>query len=303
MDVDLVIPTYNRAHLLKDCLNSVFLATRPKDLNINVVVVDNNSGDNTREVVQPFLEQRELSIRYIFVGRSGKSAALNEAIAQTDAELVGLIDDDEQLDAAWFEVACREFSGTATLDYIGGPCDPHWEHAPPDWLPPAYTGAIGIVPRPERVAFSREFNGMLMGGNAVIRRSALERVLPYPEELGKIGSKIRSGEDEVIYHRLLDIGARGMVVPDLIIRHWIPAERLTKRYFRKWAIGRGISIGSQLRERGFEEPGLLGIPRYKFGDVFRGFGLMLAAGSRQERFTAQLSILDCFATLYGRHFY
>jgi glycosyltransferase involved in cell wall biosynthesis len=303
MDLDLIIPTYNRAHLLNECLKSVFLATRPKGLNITVIVVDNNSGDNTREVVQPFLERRELPCRYIFVGRSGKSAALNEALTQTDAELVGLIDDDEQLDPAWFEVAYREFSATQTLEYIGGPYWPNWEVSPPDWLPPTHPGVIGIVLRPERVAFSAEFNGMLMGGNVVIRRMTLQRVLPYPEKLGKIGSKIRSGMDEIIYHRLLKIGAKGMVVPDLIIYHWIPAERLTKRYYRKWALGRGIGVGYQLRERGFIATGLFGIPRYKFGAAVRGLRSMLIARSQQERFIAELSILDCFGTLYGRLFY
>jgi glycosyltransferase involved in cell wall biosynthesis len=303
MYLDLIIPTYRRAHLLNECLKSVFLATRPKGLNITVIVVDNNSGDNTREVVQPFLERPELPCRYIFVGRPGKSAALNEALAQTNGELVGFVDDDEQLDPAWFEVAYREFSAIAQIDFIGGPFVPNWERAAPDWLPVAYPGAIGIVLRPARTTFSHEFRGMLMGGNAVIRRTTLERVLPYPEQLGKIGNKIRSGEDEVIYHRLLGIGARGIVVPDLIIHHWIPAERMTKSYFRRWIVGRGISLGSQLRERGFKEPGLLGIPRYQFGACFRALWPMLTAKSQRERFTAQLSVLDCFATLYGRHFY
>jgi hypothetical protein len=217
-------------------------------------------------------------------------------------DLVGLVDDDEQLDPAWFEVAYREFSAMAQIDFIGGPYLSNWERAAPDWLPAAYPGAIGIVLRPERVAFSAEFNGMLMGGNAVIRRATLQRVLPYPEELGP-GSRIQRGEDDVIYHRLLKIGARGMVVPDLIIYHWIPAERLTKRYYRKWVFGRGIGVGYQLRERGFQQAGLLGIPRYKFGASLRAIGSMLTPGSEQERFTAQLTILDCLATLYGRHFY
>jgi glucosyl-dolichyl phosphate glucuronosyltransferase len=301
--LDLVIPTYNRANLLKECLQSILRASRPDSLHINVVVVDNNSADSTKDVVQSFSEQTDLSVRYIFVARSGKSAALNDSLSQTNAEFIGLIDDDEQLDPDWFEVVYREFVTHPELDYIGGPCSPNWEQARPDWLPLEYGGAMGIVRRPTRIAFSREFDGMLMGGNAVIRRSVLQRVLPYPEHLGKIGVKIRSGEDEVIYHRLLDIGAHGMVVPELIIHHWIPATRLTRRYLRQWVIGRGISIGSQLRERGFEEPAMLGIPRHKFGAATRSVASMLTAKSARDRFASQLSILDCFATLYGRHFY
>jgi len=50
-----------------------------------------------------------------------------------------------------------------------------------------YGGVVGIALRPERVPFCREFKGMLMGGNVVIRRTVLQSLLPYPEHLGKIG--------------------------------------------------------------------------------------------------------------------
>jgi glucosyl-dolichyl phosphate glucuronosyltransferase len=303
MDLDLIIPTHNREHLLDECLKSVLRASRPAELNLTVVVVDNNSSDKTRAVVEPYLRQSDVRFRYLFVSQPGKSAALNTALEQTDGELVGLIDDDEQLDPEWFQVACREFSSDPTLEYIGGPCHPNWEIAPPEWLPSAWPGVIGVVLRPERAVFSAQFNGMLMGGNTVVRRTTLQKVLPYPLELGRIGGKIRGGMDEIIYHRLLKIGAIGVVVPDLIIYHWIPASRLTRRYYRKWALGRGVGVGFQFRERGFPEPGLLGIPRYKLGDAARGLRSMLVAHSAEERFAAQLAVLDCLGTLYGRLLY
>ncbi len=303
MNLTVIIPTYNRAQLLRTCIESVLRAARPRGLCITVVVVDNNSSDHTKRIADSFAGQPEISVRYMLVLRRGKSAALNQALSQTNAELVGLIDDDEEIDSAWFQVIHREFSVDPGLDYIGGPCVPSWEQAQPDWFSLAYCGVVGIALRPERVPFSPEFTGMLMGGNAVIRNSTLQRVLPYPEHLGKIGHTIRSGEDEVIYHRLLEIGAKGVVVPDMIIRHRIPAQRLTKRYFRRWVVGRGISVGSQVRDRGFGEPGLFGIPRYMFGAAIRGCGIMVSSRSPRERFTAQLSIFECLATLYGRHYY
>jgi glycosyltransferase involved in cell wall biosynthesis len=269
-------------------------------MDITVLVVDNNSTDNTKETVQPFLEQGGLTCKYLFVERPGKSAALNEALAQTNSELVGLIDDDEQVDPSWLEVVYSEFSADPTLDYIGGPYYPNWGAAVPDWLQ-SYGAAIGVVLRPERLEFTPQWDEILMGGNAVIRRSILQKVLPYPEQLGNIGNKIRAGEDEVIYHRLLRIGARGVNIPNLIIHHWIPAERLTKSYYRKWTIGRGISVGFQLRERGFPERSLFRIPRYLVGNAIRSLRVILLSRSQADRFVAQLRILDCLATLYGRH--
>jgi len=306
MNLDLIIPTYNRSHLLDECLKSVFRAARPKGMKINVVVVDNNSTDNTKEIVQPYLNQHELECQYIFVGRPGKSAAVNEALAQTSSEFVGFIDDDEQIEKSWFEVGYREMTGDSTLEYIGGPYYPNWEIPFPNFLPPLTDygkGVLAITFYSERAQYLPGFAGMLMGGNIIIRRSTLEKVLPYPEMLGKIGNYIRSGMDELIYHRLLRIGARGFAIPDLIIYHWIPAERLTKSYYRKWTMGRAIGVGYQTRERGYAGTGLLGISRYKVVAGIRGLHKLATSTSQQGRFLAELSVRECLGMLYGRHLY
>lgn len=305
MNLDLIIPTYNRAHLLDECLRSVVRAKRPVGVHINVVVVDNNSSDNTRGMVQPYLQHSELTIQYIFVARAGKSAALNEAFARTSGEIVGMIDDDEQLEENWFSVVHREFSQDATLEFIGGQYLPNWEIPLPADLPPVevYGSGLGIILRPRRVEFTPQFDGILMGGNCAIRRTTLKSVLPYPEHIGKIGRKIRSGEDEILYHRLLKIGGRGMSVPDLIIYHWIPAERLTRTYYRRWAFGRAVGEGCQIKEKGFEEPSLLGIQRYKFGDAAKGLLSIFRADSSCARLLGELKILDFLGVFHGHHFY
>ena len=306
MKLDLIVPTYNRSVLLSKCLSSIEQAVVPATMTPSVLVVDNNSTDDTAQVISDFIKQSKLSIRSLFVAQPGKSAALNRALSQTDGELVCLIDDDEEIDPMWFAVVDREFLDNPELDFIGGPCYPNWETPAPTWLPEDFDGAICSIPNTKRERFctwDNETNtgsAMLMGGNAVIRRAVLHQVLPYPEDLGKIGRKIRSGEDEVIYHRLLAINAFGIRVPDLIIYHWIPAARLTKKYYRKWTVGRGISVGYQYRERSFEEASLFGIPRYMFGNAIWS---VLTARSHKQRFRSQLIVLDCFAALYGRHFY
>ena len=231
MKLDLIVPTYNRSALLSKCLRSIDQAAVPSAMTLSVLIVDNNSTDDTDWVISDFIKQSKLSIRSLFVAEPGKSAALNRALSQTDGELVGLIDDDEEIDPGWFAVVDREFLDNPELDFIGGPCYPNWETPAPTWLPEDFDGAICSIPNTKRERFCTWDNdtntgsAMLMGGNAVIRRAVLHQVLPYPEDLGKIGRKIRSGEDEVIYHSLLAINAFGIRVPDLIIYHWIPAAR------------------------------------------------------------------------------
>src|ERR1700678_2065581 len=200
--IDLIIPSHDRASLLRDCLDSICNARIPAGLEVTVFVVDNRSTDMTRSVVESFGDK----VQYIYAGRPGKSAALNDAIPQTHGEFVGFIDDDEQLDPSWFEVAYRELCADPELQFIGGQYYPNWEKPAPSWFSDNHRGAVGIVLCSVRGSFSDDFRQMLMGGNAIISRETLKRVLPYPEELGKIGKKIRSADVEVIDNRLFPVG-------------------------------------------------------------------------------------------------
>src|SRR5439155_13335200 len=115
------------------------------------------------------------------------------------------------------------------------------------------------------------FEGMLMGGNAIIRRSVLERVGSYSSDLGRTSDgRLLSCEDRDMFNRLLMIGAKGFYRPDLLILHYVPPERLTKRYFRRWSFWHGVSLGVLDRRRPAAVPYLLGVPRYMIGIAVRG---------------------------------
>ena len=148
---------------------------------------------------------------------------------------------------------------------------------------------------------------MLMGGNAVIRRSMLARVGPYSVDLGRTpGGRLLSCEDEDMFTRLMGVGARGFYRPDLIIHHYVSPERLTKRYFRRWCFWRGVSQGTIDRRRRAEVPYLLGIPRYMVGVAVRGaFETMrsLFGGWDPARiFKNELAWWDLAGFIYGKHF-
>src|SRR5438132_11299153 len=111
----------------------------------------------------------------------------------------------------------------------------------------------------------------MMTGNAVVRRSLSDRVGGFNPALGRVGPRLTAGEDADFHQRLLDAGARGYYIPRLIIYHHIPAERLTKRYHRRWCFYRAISVAQLERARPQPVPHLFGVPRYLFGNAARGF--------------------------------
>jgi glycosyltransferase involved in cell wall biosynthesis len=304
--IDVIIATYNRCGLLRSTLDSLLKAHTPPRLDITVVVVDNNSTDDTRDVAQSYEPKFQGRLKYIFEQHQGKSYALNAGITGTNGDLVGMIDDDEQVDERWFEVV-REWFSRSDIDFIGGPYKPTWETKPPEWLPDNYPGVIGRTDVVQEVrSFGLDYPGMLMGGNAVIRRLIFDQIGLYSTSLGPTDKRLFRGEDDDMYERLIAAEARGKYVPDLIIYHYIPASRLTKSYHRSWCFWRGVSKSIQARERREPVPHVFGVPRYLYGSALRDFGhaakrALVGKLSSSEAFSAELAGWGVAGCLYGRH--
>jgi glucosyl-dolichyl phosphate glucuronosyltransferase len=308
MRLDVILPTYNRHQFLKLTLDSLLAAEVPDDLIVSVTVVDNNSTDATPETVEAYQQKFSGRLHYLFEKKQGRSHALNAGIAATSGDLVGMIDDDEQVDRCWFQVINRMFS-KGDLDFIGGPYVPNWGGPKPAWMPPNHAGVIGLVDAGALHAYGTS-NAELMGGNAVVTRAMLSKVGPYSTDLGRKGNRPLADEDTDMYRRLLKAKARGMYVPDLIIYHYIHPDRLTKGYFRSWHFWRGVSSGVMDRRQPQATPYLLGIPRFLFGRVGRGLGRMPGRilqsknnNSTAEIFAYELQIWDLAGFFYGKHWY
>ena len=307
MRLDVIVPTYNRQDLLPLSLNSLFAAEIPAGLEVSVTVVDNNSTDGTRQVIESFKERFGDRIQYCFEQQQGRSHALNTGINATSGDLIGIIDDDEEVDRNWINAAFEAFS-TRDLDFIGGPYIPHWSITPPDWLPREYGGVVGWVDGGDReVPFYRNYPGILMGGNAVLKRSILEKVGLYTTWLGRTDKGLLTGEDEELYGRLLASGAKGMYLPQMMIYHHVTPERLTKSYFRRWCFWRGVSLGLLDRTRRLPVPYLFGIPRWHYRKALQGlFSTMrhfvVKPQNPARAFAAELGVWDWLGLVYGRHF-
>lgn len=308
MQLDVIIPTYNRQDLLPLALNSLFAAEIPPGLEVVVTVVDNNSTDGTRAVIESFQKKFGERIRYCFESQQGRSHALNTGITSTTGDLVGIIDDDEEIDPKWYKTVFQAFSERA-LDFIGGPYIPRWSITPPEWLPQDYGAVFGSVDGGDvEVPFDSNYPGILMGGNAVFTRAILLQVGLYKTWLGRTDKGLLSGEDEELYGRLLAAGAKGMYLPNLIIYHHVLPERLTKSYFRRWCFWRGVSLGQLEKTRKQDCPYFLGIPRWHYRSAARGLMTSVASFFRQPKkardaFASELAVWDFIGLFYGKHFH
>jgi len=308
MKLDVIVATCERPHLLTRTLESLLAAPIPRGLDVHVTVVHNDGETATRETVDAFTGRFDGRLQYIHEERRGKSYALNTGITHTDGDLLGFVDDDEEIDLGWYTQVFAAFRN-GEVDFIGGPCLPRWGAVPPTWMPESYRGVIGYVDDGDRVmVFGKDAPGILMGGNAVVRRRVLHRAGEFLPALGpRPDRRLLSGEDEDFYARLLSAGAHGLYIPDLKIYHYVPPERLTKQYYRRWCFWNGVSRSVIDAYRPARVTHVGKVPRYLYGSAVRGVMRVLRSfrGSfdPSSRFAGELAVWHLLGFVYGSYFH
>jgi glycosyltransferase involved in cell wall biosynthesis len=238
-DVSVVLSTYNRCKLLPTVLDSL-LAQDTRGVSAEVIVVDNNSTDRTREVVQSYIEAGAADLRYVFEAKQGVSYGRNAGIASARGPLIAFTDDDIRVGPGWVSQLKQTFDAHPEVAFIGGKVLPAWEVSPPVWLTPAHWAPLALVdygPAPFYVDRQRQV--CLLTANAAFRREALESVGLFSPLLQRVKDGIGSMEDQELEFRLIQAGRRGLYIPDLVVYSPVQVERLTKEYHRRWHRGHG----------------------------------------------------------------
>jgi glycosyltransferase involved in cell wall biosynthesis len=294
--VAVLIATYNRAALLAETLDGLAASRHRSGLCWEVIVVDNNSTDETRHVVVSRQPAYPVRLTYLVERQQGRSAALNTGIAATTAPLLLFTDDDVRVEPGWLEAGARALAEGA--DYVGGPVSPIWETPPPAWLDLTrgdLWGTVAILDYgPDTFTFE-DRRLVPLGANLGIRRSLVERAGGFRIDLGRTNSRRLLGQEvPELLARARAAGLRGTYVPAMRVHHHIPAARLSRRYFRRWWTGKGhskatLEAAQPLTELGLDlrtVPHVGGIPRYMLSDAVRdviAYSRALLTGDAGER--------------------
>jgi glycosyltransferase involved in cell wall biosynthesis len=309
LSATVLICTYNRARLLRETLESLrhVRSARPWD----VIVVDNNSTDDTREVVEEAAATFPVPLLYVFEPRQGKSHALNTGLDATSAAVILFTDDDVRVEPDWVDAACDALCDDG-VQYCGGPVRPIWGAAPPRWLDQRrgdLWGTLAILDYgPEPFLFEERLK-VPLGANMAVHRRLIERIGGFNPELGRKGRSLLGQEQAEFFSRARDAGAIGRYVPQMIVQHHVPRERLGKAYFRRWWYWKGVSrarmdamhpvteLGVDLRT----VPHIAGVPRYMFAALPRLLlGWMAAVLRRRWTQAAREEMLFWYTVGYIR---
>jgi len=299
MKLDVTVSTFNRVKSLERALLSLSEAKAPAGLDVTVTVIDNNSSDGTAAAVEALREKFHYPLNYIFEGRQGQVYARNTGIAQTSGDLIAFVDDDEEIGPDWYREVSAAFSDPS-IDFIGGPYVARWAIAPPAWMTPRVAGPMGGFNLGDQsFEWRRDSPGAIPGGNAVIRRTAIQKVGPFSTSLGVFGKRHVGNDDTEMHLRLVDAGAKGLYIPKLFVYHHIPEGRLTKKYARNLKFWGGVSNAKIDQMRPEPVPRVLGIPRYLYRRTLREFGCLLRTLGTHHAFQHELELVYFAGFVYG----
>lgn len=239
--LSLIIATYNRSRQLLTTLDSVAAQSAPA-AEWECVVVDNNSSDDTSQVVRDFAaSHRGLNIRCVVEPRQGLSHARNCGMAHSSGEYIAIIDDDERIVPDFISAYIDLFDSHPEAASAGGVIIAEYPTGRPRWIS-RYTE------RP--IANPMNFGGRVRefprghipgGGNMAVRRSIIERYGGFDTSLGRCGTTLAGGEESDLFERLAAAGERCFYTPRAVMYHIIPPRKLTREYFVSLSYNTGLS--------------------------------------------------------------
>ena len=229
--------------MLHDTLESLKPALSNAHSEVEIIIVNNNSTDNTDNIIREAM--CSMPIRQLFEPNPGVSNARNTAIKAANGEFLIWTDDDVIVHPNWIRAYECAFKRYPDITFFGGPILPKPESNSPEWLPAALDRipyAYSILNLGKQPLQIKNETQLPYGANFAIRTS-VQRLFNYDAELGRQPSNLwLAGEEAKVQQSMLDAGYKGWWIPDACVEHRLPKNRLTIRYLVKHGVGLGRTI-------------------------------------------------------------
>ncbi|RJP60214.1 MAG: glycosyltransferase family 2 protein [Candidatus Auribacter fodinae] len=240
IELSVIICTFNNSAMLMRCLNAISAQSMPASL-YELLVVDNNSSDNTHHVVSEFSKVCPLNIRYVFEPRQGLSIARNRGIHESHGNIIVFADDDTVPHRLWLESIHTAFTAiTPEPSAVGGRIVPLPERPIPDWFPDRAYSLLAVLDYGDNGRFLKD-NELIYGCNMAFKRSVFDEFGLFDEKLGLQGNIKRWSEETQLIRQLKANDRKVYYSPQAEVQHTVIAEKLTFKYLIKRNYTQGIT--------------------------------------------------------------
>jgi glycosyltransferase involved in cell wall biosynthesis len=294
--ISVLICTYNRAKTLGAAVESLAVQSLPESLAWEIVIVDNNSTDQTRQVVEDLQRKHPERIRYVLERQQGISNARNAGIKAARGEIMVFLDDDETATPDWVQnltanLHSGEWAGA------GGRVLPPVNFTPPSWLAIKNSFASGPLAAFDLGLDPGQLNEPAFGANMAFRKEVFDRFGGFRTDLGRSGNSMISNEDTEFGRRLMTAGLRLRYEPSAVTYHPVEESRLKKQYFLVWWFNKGRS---DVRELGNPPTSMLlfGIPLGWFRALLWAMLRWMVSMEPSKRFGHKVDVWNSAGQIY-----
>jgi glucosyl-dolichyl phosphate glucuronosyltransferase len=247
-EISVLLATYNGEKVLPRTLEGYALQEDVR-FEWKLVVVDNGSTDQTREVIERF--QRRLKIDCLFEATAGKNCALNAGLQAIDGEAVIISDDDAIPQPDFLASWRRALSRHPSYDIFGGSVEPLFDVDPPEWMPRGRVKFAELFAARDLPEGPVEPGG-IYGPNMAVRRSVFTEGLKFSESIGPDSTDINypMGSETEFCIRAYLHGHKTWFAPEPRISHIVRSHQLEPRYCSQRAYRNGRGQAQMLWKNG-----------------------------------------------------
>jgi glycosyltransferase involved in cell wall biosynthesis len=245
--ITVVICSYNRADYIIEALESLYQQTLDRQL-FEVIVVDNNSIDNTEELVENYIHSHPgYHCVYLTESNQGASFARNTGAAFAKAPLLCFMDDDAVAEKEYLEQIVKFFESHPDAGGLGGRIIPRYIPAEPNWMSHFVSSLVGNFHYSDT---PREFapGKYPLESNMIVRKSDFDAIRGFNTELPGVKGTLRiGGEGKDFFLRLQALGRKIYYDPSIIVHHVVEVKKLTPHYM--YRVASGIGRGERVRTK------------------------------------------------------
>lgn len=243
--ISLIICTYNRDQFIYQTLEHI-AKNNYDSAQYEIVLINNNSTDNTKSECQRFMQDfSQVPMRYFVETKQGLSYARNRGIEEAQGDILVFLDDDSFVRSDYLQKLSAYIKDYPDIMAFGGKIEPLFETGiEPDWLCSWTYSWVSAINKGDQVCL---FKGKSypIGANMGFRKECLQQCGVFNTELGRTGKNMLAGEEKDLFNAIKELELKIYYFPELFVQHVIPEKRTTDEYIKR--LGYGIGQSEYLR--------------------------------------------------------
>lgn len=249
-DISVIICTYNRERYLPEAMQSLADQDFHK-ARFEVIVVDNNSKDDTEKVCKEFISSHHECLLYYYnETQQGSSPARNKGAKHAKGSLLIFMDDDAIAEKDFLKNAWKFHLSNPGIHGFGGRIIARYIPAEPKWMSHYVSALVGNFDYARHITEFKP-NKYPLESNMAVTKNAYDEIGGFDVALPGVKGTLRIGsEGKDLYFRLKQKGYKVFYIPDMIVYHVVEVSKLNYEYLYRVASGIGRGERQRISSKG-----------------------------------------------------